>query len=337
MKTIKILSLVAVALPMAFISCSDDDDEASYDKSVSMVSTDDGNVYQLTSIKVGSYNRYVYNYDDEGRCTYFYDWGDKYYIEQPGFKITTDDEDESISVSFNGDGYVSKITWSESYDDYDEVGTETLTSTYSYSGSNLTKVSFSYTDKWKEDGKSYTGTESGSLTLTWKNGNLTKMTGSYTGKDNYEDYTESGTDTYTFEYGNSNNGCKQFLIALAYQIEDYDDFITAFGMAGFMGKGPADLPTSCTCEYSYKDSDGDNGSYEDTFESSYSSYSDGRIRTETCDGTTYTYGYASYEDDTRAAIATPFDDAFSAPEKANGKRMHGIHNRHHSRHAKAAE
>ncbi|MCD8266104.1 MAG: hypothetical protein LUC33_03010 [Prevotellaceae bacterium] len=332
MKTTRIIALMAVALPMAFISCSDDDDEGGSPKVSNSVFAG----YQLTSVKVGSNERYAFEYDEEGRCTYIYDWGDKYYIEQPGFKITADweDEDNNISVSFNGDGYVSKIVenFSDEYSGYVDAWTSTWT--LSYSGGYLTKVDYSAVNKYTEDGYTETYKETGSLTLTWENNNLTKMEGKLSGSNG-----DSETDTYTFEYDDDVNGCQQCPITILDQIVDWNDYADCFGLPGYLGKGPAYLPTSWKVEYvkSYSDED-DDDPHTYSGSCSFTTYSDGRIKTEYYDGSTYTYSYASYddEDDTRAAVATPFDDAIS-PATNPLKGIHGMKNRLHARHAAKAQ
>ncbi len=347
MKTIKILSLVAVALPMAFISCSDDDDNNSAPSAdSSVITTTEGNKLLLTSVVNGSsrYDGVWFQYDDLGRCTYANLWGDLFFnMSYDPYEVTMDLDEEgddiTLSMSFNGNGYLSKYTltddWTETYYGNEDSGSDKETVSLSYnSNGQLTSVSLSYSGNEVYDGErdSYSG--SGSATFTWENGNLVKIVDKITEKE--YGYTYTYTQTSTFGYSGTVNKYRQYtMIAIAGDEEGCLADIIDFGFIGYLGVGPTYLPTSLEIIYEDND-DGDVYSYKDTYSSSYTLNDDGTVATEKHNNSTYTYTYSNVGEDTRAAVPTPFDNALSPAEKLSN-RMHGIHNRLHSRHAKAVE
>ncbi len=343
MKATRILALLAVALPLAFVSCSDDDDDdngggsssgsawvdesGTYNVYTTVLEGNDGTAYQLASVYEGSYKIYAYDYDTDSRWISVYDWGDQYRLnfnDDGSFKgLTPNDGIYSFSMSFNADGYVSKFSFTETSESEYESGTGQEMTTYSYTDGYLTQVSMSSWGNWKDDDGSYTESSNYTLTLTWVDGNLIKMDGS--SSESSDGDTWYGADTYTYEYGNERNDSRQFLAAISEMVEgDYDDFIWLLGMPGLLGKGPVNLPTSCTNVSTYNE-DGEEGRDEYSYRFSYTKGSNGLISTEKFDGTTYTYYYVTFGDNTRSAVTSPFEEASSTSAKAKGMSRHSKH------------
>ncbi len=336
MKTIKILALMAIALPMAFISCSDDDDASSSPSSDSaIITTSDGDQMLLTSIKSGSYNYYRFDYDDEGRCTSVYGGCWDYDISYDPYKIVND-EDDDISFSFNGSGYVTKVTYSWSYkgSGWEESGK--CTTNISYDGDHPTKITESYNGTEIEDGDKYTYSGSGTATLTWKNGNMTLMSVTWKESDSDGD-NWTGKATYTYEYGNTPNECRQHTLALNEAYYEMD-FTEDLGFIGYFGKGTSNLPTSYEETWEEEWDDGDEYNYSSPYSLSYTTNSDGTIKTEKINSTTYTYSYSTLASYTRSAVPT-FEDAFSTPWNTDVERKHmfGSHSQRHSKHKTAEQ
>ncbi len=338
MKVIKILALVAVALPMVFISCSNDDDNKSSgspSEDTSVITTADGNKLLISKIN----SDLIFKYDDLGRCTYLNSWNSWFFtISYDPYKVeVTSDEDESVScsLSFNGSGYISKCTWSETYDDGEESGSGSETTTLSYnSNGQLTSATNNYSGKEKFDGESYSYSGKVTLNITWEGGNMTKMAINQTEKG--DGYSYSDSYTYTYSYGDIENKYRQYTVDFDQTSADCLDCIADFCLIGYMGIGSAYLPTSVKME-GEENEDGDVYNYDYTYNCSYTLNEDGTISTEKSDyDTTYRYTYANLDSDTRSAVETPFDEAFSLAKKPS-KLMHGIRHRLHSRRTEVKE
>ncbi len=359
MKTIKVLALMAIALPMAFVSCSDDDDDdalsappsdalSAPSEDVSIITTEDGDLLLVKSISGGSrYNTVSFTYDSQGRCTSANCWGEwtSYFSYDPyKMEIEMDDLEDgeedaySIDLSFNGSGYVYWAKLNDTWKEEGYSGSETVYYSFSYdSDGHLTKVSFS--DSWSEveDGDRYSGSDNGDMTITWESGDITKVV--VNDKETEDGYTDESKDTYTYEYGSTQNEYRQYLLATTIGLSDWVTGFADLSFIGYLGKGTAHLPTSCKYEYEgNEDGDTYSDTYSDTF--SYEKNSDGTIKTEKWDGETYNYTYTSLDSDdydTRSAVPT-FEDAFSTPwntDKVEHKHTFGHHGKHHSKHRTA--
>ncbi len=328
MKTLRFLgmALVATVLSAGFCACSDDDDASSPSSDGAIIKTDDGAQLLLSSIKYGSSTEYKFTYDEEGRCTYVYGDCYDYDISYNPYKIICDDEDQDemkLNFSFNGSGYVTKISgsWSSKGTNWEDSGTCTIN--ISYDGDHPTKITESYSGKETDEEDKYSWSGSVTATLTWKNDNMTKM--NYTWKETDSDGDNwSETGSYTYDYGNTSNEYKQHTLALNKAYWEID-FMEDLGFIGYFGKGTSNLPTSCEVEYTEEDG----YEYSKSYSCSYTKNSNGTINTEKSNNTTYTYSYTSLDASTRSAVATPFDDMFISSEKADvQKRMFGRHSRH---------
>ncbi len=256
MKPSKILVLLALALPMALCSCSDDGGQPA--SSNSMITTLDGDLLQVTSVKTGtsSYSGFTFSYDQQGRCTHINNYGELFfYFEYDPFKVTTqmDNDDENYSMSFNGSGYVANDSYSGTYNEDGERGSETYSTSYSYSGDHLTKVTSTYSDECidVEDGykESYSGTAT--ATLSWENNDISKVVISYDEKweEDGESGRDKGTETYTYSYSDTENGCRQMVHAVYDVLSDLEEACDGFAIIGWLGRGTAHLPSSYKCAW----------------------------------------------------------------------------------------
>ncbi len=358
MKTIKVLALMAIALPMAFVSCSDDDDDdalsappsdalSSPSEDVSIITTEDGDRLLVKSISSPwHYDVVSFTYDSQGRCTSANCWDEwTLLFSYAPYKVAYDDtyaEDETYSFdfSFNGSGYIywANIKYSEEDEEYDESYSVSESYSYSYdSDGHLTKVSASYSESGIEDGYKYSGSGNADMTVTWESGDITQVVLSV--KEKEGGYTYESKDTYKYEYGSTQNEYKQYVLAIVEEPYDWMTEWVDLAFIGYFGKGTAHLPTSYKYEYEEND-DGytDNGTGSQTF--SYEKNSDGTIKTETWEGQTYNYTYTSLDSDdydTRSAVPT-FEDAFSTPwntNKAEHKHTFGHYSKRHSKHRTA--
>lgn len=258
-----LLSALMLALPsLCLTSCGGDDDDDGND---SNSSTTAGVVNPETGLRIISisegYTTYRYSYDSNGRLFAIVGDGESCTISYNPAKIyiSEDSEEGPYNVSFNNKGYISSMNQTWNYTDTDG---------YQYSGSlhrsfsydkngHLTTISTSY----KELDNEY----SENVTYTWNNNLLTSVVC----KGSEGDLTVK-TD---FEYNNEEytNKFLQIIPTLLWDgvfscfIQDnpYNYLNDYLACAGFFGKGPDRLPSSCT--YTANGSD-----FEDIYHDSYS-------------------------------------------------------------------
>ena len=175
-------------IPLMLVSCGDDDDSGSYNVGSLLIETEDGDQLLVTS--VGSIK---YGYDDDGVLNYY----DDYDVTDNGtiFSYTDSYGSETIKLTLNGSGYISKCVSEGSYTEYDceETWKETANLSYDSSG-HLTKLSGGFTETAIEDDEKDTWSGSISWTLTWSNGLLTKWV-YYESEEEWE-----CTETYEYDY-----------------------------------------------------------------------------------------------------------------------------------------
>ncbi len=288
--------MVAVVLGAGVCACSDDDDEggsSSPKAGVSIITTNDGEELVLTDY--GGYMHFTY--DSQGRCTSSTGNEDDYIMSYDPFEVTVD-EPISLSFSFNGSGYVSKISYSYEEDDFS--GTVNLS--YDSDG-HLTKAAESYkgSDKWS----SWSGTTT--ATYTWKSGDMTKVVVDWKDVDT-EDGTYTSHTEYTYEYSSTVNEYKQITRLINDGFEGAEiPFLSELGFIGYFGRGTTHLPMSYNVTYE----EDDNGKKWSGSSSSgtwtYTKNSNGTLK-EAIDSGDYThpFTYATVGSSSRSATTDPF-------------------------------
>lgn len=234
-------------------SCNKDDDDNNggggsnvAGNSTSLVK--DGKML-LTSIdhNDGSYTyTTVFAYDERLRPVYAKDsYGDyHFYIDYKTGKITYDGI-ENLSVSFNKNGYITKIQGSWNYNDEDGIVRGSLSYTFSYDKSgHLISANVTGEEYEKDDYETYYYKVIGKSVSTWSNGNLMKVENNYVVYDEKGNIEEKGEETQTYTYSEKTNKYKQYGI-------DTDIFY----QVGLLGVGSEMLPL--TMSYSYVDEDED--------------------------------------------------------------------------------
>ncbi len=343
MKLMKLfgVALVATVLGAGFTACSDDDDDdngngssSSSSNKVSIITNNNGEELLLTSVlSSDNYDDMHFKYDTQGRCTYIgHDDAEHVYtISYNPYKIAGsygNGGTEKINLSFNDEGYVTKIasTYTHTMED-GRIENEDGTFILSYEDGHLTKASLSV--DWEMTGQSSRNscTTTYTATLTWKDNNMTKLSFSFDELyNNGDNRQEEGTCTY--EYSDTKNDCKQHTIASIYSYGCYDlYFLETFAFVGYIGKGTAYLPKSM--EYDVKetyDEDGYRGeeSWTDSYSFNYTKNSDGTISTEKAFGDTYTYSYSWLDGSTRSAVAAPWNG--SEEDRTLVSQRHRHHN-----------
>lgn len=214
---------------------------------------------KIKTIKVDDYMRYEFTYSpNQIICDYAYN---------------EDFEDKEVyTVSYNGDGYISKMHFTETGSDEYGSWNDSSTSTLSYDGEgHLVKVTSTFLEQGVEDGESYKESGTGTVTLTWENGLLTK----YESVNKWEDGSEKSIITYKYEDGKNWNKYKQYADIVG---GDYGFYL------GLYGNGPDYLPVSS--EY--------------TWVEEYDDYKDSETYTESFayefneDGTLHRAGYTYF-------------------------------------------
>ena len=293
---------LAMALcSVAFTSCSDDDEGGSTPQGPT--ATYAGKL----PTKVGSY---IYQYDEKGRCTKvstsYYDLLE---IDYSKGIITMDDGEQEMKITFNGNGYITKMSGSWNYEDEYESESGSGTTTFKYNGDgNLTSVTATSKGKYSYDGEkgSFSGTSK--TTCKWSGGDLISATWKY--EEKAGGYTSWEKEEYTIAYnGTLDNKTRQYPMALSDLFGDDSYMLAAVGM---FGKGPAHLPETITCKYS---ADDDNGSTY-TSDVEYGLNPDGTIDWEKFEYDTYYYSYSAYSSgDDEATPAAKMTKAMQAGQK----------------------
>lgn len=309
------LTLCVIAVPAVFTSCGGDDDGGGYGIDATIIETEDGDKLQVT--RAGST---YYGYDDNGYIDYLKWEGYEYDGSSNATKFYYSGSygEESIQLSYNGSGYISKATCKiSSYYDDDDYYSDTQNASFSYDGSgHLTKISYSGSAVDMYDGEKDSYSFSGSITLTWSNGLLTTYV--HSDKEGGDTYIE----TYTFDYddGKYANAYKQHAPS---SIGCGDDLLVfAFAYAGLCGKGPNYLPT--TVEYTdYESWDDEEYTYSGSTSYTYSLNSDGTIYYQRAGSKSYTY--FEYDDaDSYFTSKAPSVAVDTETTSAGKKRLPGL-------------
>ena len=287
----------ATLLSAGFVACGDDDDDVAPGQG-----TPSSGTGQLSSgLRVTRVGDYTFEYDSEGRLTRVSEGN--YYSYKFSYnpnKITEEyygDDEESYSVGYNSNGYMSSLSYE--YVDGDE--SESGRASFSYDGEgHLIKI----TTTAKESGYDYDGPYSsfdeGTLNLIWKDGRLTNVVDKYSWKDSDGD-SGNETDTWTYDFGNNvlENKYLQFPPSILRSIiEDYD----FLGYVGILGNGPKYLPSSAK----YVEVENGDVVEEHSYSYSYGFNNDGSLSYCISDGSRYGYSYESQESVRKApALALP--------------------------------
>ncbi|MBP3829098.1 MAG: hypothetical protein ILA06_02170 [Bacteroidaceae bacterium] len=320
MKKYFLMLAVALATGMVFTSCGDDDDEGGGGGSFSGKSTagqlDDGRGnhelpegYRISS--VGSDFRYYY--DERGNLEQIYADGDYFDFSQKG--MTLEEDGYTLKLSFNGNGFLSKITGS-GIDEYDGIElklTENFSISYN-SNKQISSITGSAKETGKYEGKTYSDTSEGSINFTYSGKVLKKVVwkSSYSGTEG----RGSETYTYTFDYNNEyENIYGQWTHYLAYCIPESDIF-EALAYCGCLGRASSILP-DVIYEEQYDVEDGETYEDSDTYKCTYSFNAYGALRKANNDEYTYKTITPDYDvKATRAAeedVLKPFVQKKKAP------------------------
>lgn len=282
---------VAAATSTGFVSCSDDDDDNEQGGAGSGApSTSVGVVNPSSGLRLRKVGYMVYNYSDDGRLKSVADGNDPW-IEmryEPNQIVVTfggdmDEDKEVYNVSYNENGYISKLIDSGSERNEDKginySWNETVELTYDGEG-HLIKISGAGTENGEEDGYSWNETSTLSCDFSWDGGYLKNIVMSEVAKcsENGRTYEENESYVYTFEYEEDfYNKFKQygtFVNKLAFW-----DAIIDLAHVGLLGNGPDYLPSKMTTN---------NRGYEYTDTYNYTFNEDGSLKTSNY--TDFVYG-----------------------------------------------
>lgn len=253
MKITKILGTFALcAMLVPAVSCSKDDDGPDGGGSGSggqyagnAVVDIDGE--KITEISIYS-DEYTIKYDSEGRVSEITSrYGDNFKINYSDNTYTSAYDDESGTISFNADGYISQMTasWEGSDGDWYEKGQGNAT--FNYTNGYLTSCSItsSGSETDLEDNTTESWDESTKGTLTWTDGKLT-----FAKFDNLDHESDGDVDQwtnqYTYAYSTTPNKYNQFPVYMFNRMDIESDFADILAGLGLFGKGPSYFPVSCT-------------------------------------------------------------------------------------------
>ncbi len=270
----------------AFMACSDDDDESNSLSSSARPGT----------IKVGndryrieSVGGIEFEYSEDGELVAIN--GNE--VSNNPFKIVElegeDDETIFSNFSFNGSGYITKYTVTNRYfyseNDKGEEK-ENISVSYNKQG-QVTKISVSYNGVEYYDGDKFEEKGTETFTYTYKDGKLVQIS------DAGGDTDEAWSCIYEYEYDNIDNIFGQFTHGLTYCLSELS-FGEEFAYLGLFGVPSKELPVRLNYSEkgSYKDEDG-NHEYdsEDSYDISYSFDENGLIEYEIINGSRYGYSY----------------------------------------------
>lgn len=310
---------IMLASTLTITSCSSDDDEGSGAPNAdnSVITNANGDKLRLTSDGV-----FNYHYNSEGLPVGYNTRYGNYSISYNPMVITTPDEDEKITFSLNGAGYISSAhVESKSNDDqYKESEAYSGDVSYSYDGSgHLVRVTASESGYYIEYGERYNTSETAVAEYTWSDGKLMKASMVWNRNEDGEVYTD--TEEYTFEYGNATqNTLGQFSHSMlkAYTLIFNDFEECAF--FGLFGKPSNAFPTKVIEGWS--DSERNDQIHTRSVNPTYSFNSDGTLSSERY-RSTYNYSYSNAPAASeKATVTIPFLEAKKSAKK------HGIFRSH---------
>ena len=316
-----------------FTACSDDDDEKGGGQPATPVigpgGTNPG--ARLTSISYDYGNVISFQYNEDGTV--------KRIIEGDG-----DDEEEydwiamtynpfrmefsygfPKNVSFNDDGYLTRlaIEYSERDEEegWSETGKQDMKLTYNSNG-NLTKLTMTGSYSGKRDGQSFSGKCTDIITYSWIEGNLAKIQSIFT--DDQVGESWKLIETYEFEYSDEVNKFQQFIIG----VDNATDLSEYFAPIGWLGKWSKNYPSSCTVLQVEEYEDGKETWTDTRTWSNFSTTNDGLLLGFNYDGHRYTYTYDNTAPTAQKVVAkqTLNNNVPSPRTKKMG--------RHHLRHAR---
>lgn len=248
--------ILAAFAAMSLASCSSDDNE---DGSIPSSTLTDANGNKL---RVTSFGRYAsFNYDETGKLISFTD-NDWIFKLKDNIFVTDDTEESYKQLSINKQGLISGISICINYSThYKENSTYDLK--YNSKGQLVSISGSEEVVRYDREGNiSFSSSQKGTITNTWNNGNLTKSVMNSTYKDIEDGINYSGKESETIEihYGSQTNTFKQFPGLIAEGIIGE----STYAVAGLLGVGPVNLPTSSVCKY-YEDDYNETSEYSYTF------------------------------------------------------------------------
>lgn len=315
---------ILAAMSFSFVSCGDDDGpDASNPTGSGCQNANEAiinfNGKFLTSIIDGKYVERI-EYDSKGRVseiTNSFDDGDVssvFKIDYDNCSFTSEYKDPIYpkgAISFNNDGYISKISCYKNYKEEGYISDNELNITMTYNSSgHLTELI--YTEEWidqdleekEEDIEIYTC----NYKFTWENGNLTNVKENVKWKENGR-VTENYMEEYVITYSSVNNVFQQIPFLIYDWIDDNWDWGAAgniFAAIGLLGKGTTNLPKTLV----YRTEN--NYNYDDVFK--YELNSNGSIAKE--NGIIYGYG----DDSTKFLSPVSSGTPAKGIKKKNNKR-----------------
>lgn len=265
------LFATAAACTFGAVSCSDDDGDG--DGSSSAGNTESGVIETTTGkkVRVVKAGEYTYSYNSDGTLASYFNGDVTYNATYNPFTLTSHykgsdwEQDLTYGISLNSKGYISAINATESSKEDGESSTSSGKITFSYNGSgNITQIKSSGKGTIVEDGEKISGSSSATYDFTWTDGKLMKISYSYSG------FGEKETETYEFTYGSN---AKQNVFCQYVPAFMDNDLLDDFSYIGYIGKGPAMLPTSCKYTYTEDDEKPQSG----TVSCTYTLNSDGTV------------------------------------------------------------
>lgn len=276
--------LMVAIMSGGFVSCGDDDDNPA-------PMTNAGVLDKNSGLRVLSVGYYTFEYDSKGRINYVSE--DSYY----GYKFTYNpnkmisehhgEEERSYTVGYNGNGYISSLSYNDS--DEDRVRTGTVTFSYDAEG-HLTQVSETckkrYYDERSDGSWQYT------CTMTWKNGRLTKAVDKYKEEEDGEYETATLTCTFNYsDYAMENYYNKYLQIPPSIILRTIEvDGAEFMAYVGLLGNGPKYLPSSAEL-VEVENENGKEKRKERFYSFSYGFNTDGSLSYCNDNGTHYSYSY----------------------------------------------
>lgn len=263
-------------------ACSDDDEESG-----GSLNTDVGEVVAGSGEKLLSAGDYNFYYSEDGKIKYATDDWTLYEFSSNQLICYEDydygETDKSVtSLSYNGEGYISKMHLSEVWDEEGERGSYSSTSNLAYDGEgHLTKVTVKYSGEYAYDGETERESGTSTINLTWDDGCLVKY--EYVASDN-EGWTNKETATFDYEDGEYANEHKQYA---TFADDLFGDEATVCAYIGLFGKGPDYLPAKVELEEVEIYDGEEEYSYDYTAYYAYSFNDDGTIRRVNSDYFTY--------------------------------------------------
>lgn len=321
MKQFLSIALMAITISFGLTSCSIFEGEGFDDKSIGNLDSERADIDMPKGYRVKSVGNIRYVYKSNGRLDLIRIGSKEYDVNKKSYTYEKDGEVEKYTYSFNGNNFLTKIKTTYRNEEDEAKGDGTIELSYN-TDKQLSKITGSYTETFKEDGKSIKYTEKINIEFTYSYMRVKRIKQKYEEKETVNGETKKDTYTTTIgfiydddeEYYNRYYQWTPNVVNYGLDLED-NDLVAAMAYIGMLGRASTLLPESLEIEDS-----------EDGNRTKYCSYDHNTFDAiRRADGIDYTY--TEKDDDYEVKPFVEIDTRAAKP--AARRRSHLRHNPFH--------